>query len=89
MVGVTNTELSPGHIYLDANDNTGIRIDSDKLEIEMHEVLVVVYLIQEEVIKIKQEPNKGKKVKNKNPVQDILKIGDWTGGDVVLPLPMA
>lgn len=39
------------HIYLDANDKN-VKIDSDKLEIAVHDVLVIVYEDKTEVIKI-------------------------------------
>lgn len=39
------------HIYLDAND-TQVKIDSDKLEIARHDVLVVVYEDKTEVVKV-------------------------------------
>ncbi|KAH7303807.1 thioredoxin-like protein [Stachybotrys elegans] len=74
------------HIYVDAND-THVRIDSDKLEIEMHEVLVIMYKDKEEVVKISKGPNKGKKMPHKNLVTDIVKIGEWHGGDTVVALP--
>jgi hypothetical protein len=39
------------HIYLDAND-THLKIDSDKLEIHRHDVLVIVFQDKSEVVKI-------------------------------------
>lgn len=39
------------HIYLDANDSH-VKIDSDKLEIARHDVLVIVYEDKTEVIKV-------------------------------------
>ena len=105
------------HIYLDAND-TNVKIDSDKMEIARHDVLVIVYENKTEVVKIVSAhgktprkrylgrdkhiavsdlrtpeqgkgPNKGKKVPHKNVVKDIVKIGEWVGGDMIYELPMA
>ncbi|KAI8631939.1 thioredoxin-like protein [Xylariaceae sp. FL1651] len=76
------------HIFLDAND-THVRIDTDKAETTKHDVLVIVYEDSSETIKIAKGPNKGKKVVHKNVVKDIAKIGEWEGGDLVLPLPMS
>ncbi|KAI0907296.1 thioredoxin-like protein [Ustulina deusta] len=76
------------HIYLDAND-TNVRIDSDKLQIARHDVLVVVYQDKTEVVKIGKGPNKGKKIPHRNVVTDIVKIGEWTGGDMIYDLPVA
>ncbi|KAI0468484.1 thioredoxin-like protein [Xylaria cf. heliscus] len=76
------------HIHLDAND-TNVKIDSDKLEITRHDVLVVVYEDRSEVVKIGKGPNKGKKVPHKNVVKDIVKIGEWSGGDMIYDLPVA
>jgi hypothetical protein len=39
------------HIYLDAND-THVKIDSDKLEIHRHDVVIIVFEDKSEVIKI-------------------------------------
>lgn len=33
-------------------------------------------------------PNKSKKVTHKNVVQDIVKIGEWVGGDMIYELPI-
>lgn len=52
-----------------------------------YEVVLVTYKDKEEVVKIGKGPNKGKKVAHKNLVTNITKIGDWTGGDIVLSLP--
>ncbi|OAL02458.1 DUF1223-domain-containing protein [Phaeosphaeriaceae sp. SRC1lsM3a] len=74
------------HIYLDAND-TEIRIDSDKVEAEVHDVLVVLYRSGEEVVKVGKGANKGKKIRHRNVVKQVMKIGEWSGGDLTLPLP--
>ncbi|KAH8893679.1 DUF1223-domain-containing protein [Thozetella sp. PMI_491] len=75
------------HIYLDTND-THAKIDSDKLEIARHDVLIIVYEDKSEVVKIGKGPNKGKKVTLKNVVKEIVKIGEWSGGDMLYELPM-
>ncbi|RFU27311.1 hypothetical protein B7463_g9031, partial [Scytalidium lignicola] len=74
------------HIYVDAND-TDVRIDSDKQEIEAHDILVVVYDAKSEKVKVGKGPNKGKKMEHRNVVKEIMKIGEWTGGTIVVPLP--
>ncbi|KAI1372258.1 thioredoxin-like protein [Hypoxylon crocopeplum] len=76
------------HIYVDAND-TDVRIDSDKDQIESHDILVVVFDAKSEKIKVAKGPNKGKKMEHRNVVKDIMKIGEWVGGTIVVPLPMA
>ncbi|KAJ8121370.1 hypothetical protein ONZ43_g2157 [Nemania bipapillata] len=76
------------HIHIDAND-TNVKIDSDKLEVARHDVLVIVYEDKTETIKIGKGPNKGKKVPHKNIVKDIVKIGDWTGGNMIYDLPVS
>ncbi|KAI0110410.1 thioredoxin-like protein [Nemania sp. FL0031] len=76
------------HILLDAND-TNVKIDSDKLETTRHDVLVIVYEDKTEVVKIGKGPNKGKKVPHKNVVRDIVKIGEWTGGNMIYDLPVS
>ncbi|KAH7109521.1 thioredoxin-like protein [Dactylonectria macrodidyma] len=74
------------HIYLDAND-TDVLIDSDRLESEPHDILLVLYNSRDEVVKIGKGPNKGKKVNHRNLVTNIIKIGQWTGGNLMVPLP--
>ncbi|KAJ9138424.1 DUF1223-domain-containing protein [Pleurostoma richardsiae] len=74
------------HIYVDAND-TDVRIDSDKQEIEPHDILLVVFDTKSEKVKVGKGPNKGKKIEHRNVVKEVTKIGEWTGGTVVVPLP--
>lgn len=74
------------NIYLDAND-TEIRIDSDKAEAEVHDILVVIYRGGDEIVKIGKGPNKGKKLKHHNVVKNVMKIGEWSGGNLTLALP--
>ena len=75
------------HIYVDTND-TDVRIDSDKQEIEPHDILVVTYDPQPQTIKVGKGPNKGKKLPHRNIVKEITKIGEWTGGNIVVPFPV-
>ncbi|KAK3677509.1 hypothetical protein LTR78_002359 [Recurvomyces mirabilis] len=75
------------HIFLDTND-THVKLDTDKLEIEPHDVNVIVYRATTEVVKIGKGPNKGKKVPHKNVVDQIVNIGTWNGGDNLYELPM-
>ncbi len=75
------------HIYVDSN-GTDVRIDSDKQEIDPHDILLVTYDTKPQTIKIGKGPNKGKKVAHKNTVKELVKIGEWTGGNIVIPLPV-
>ncbi|RYC55826.1 hypothetical protein CHU98_g10384 [Xylaria longipes] len=70
-------------IYLDGN-NTNVKINSDKLEIARYNVVVIVYEDKSEVVKIGEGPSKGKKVPYKNVAKDIVKIGEWTWGDMII-----
>lgn len=74
------------HIYADAND-TEVRIDSDKMQVEPHDVLVVVYSGKEETVKVGAGPNKRKKMNHRNVVMNVMKIGEWTGGNLTIELP--
>ncbi|KAK9775141.1 putative secreted protein [Seiridium cardinale] len=80
------------HIYVDANYETGVRIDTDKQGLgessASYEVCVVVYEDKTEDIKIKKGPNKGKKVPHKNVVKEIINLGEWKGGDAGYQLPI-
>ncbi len=74
------------HIYLDAND-TDVRIDSDAGMVERHDIIVIMYQAGDEKVKIGKGPNKGKKLDHRNRVTNVVKIGEWTGGNVTVPLP--
>lgn len=79
------------HIYVDAND-THIRIDSDKPvseEEKPFDITVVVYKTGDEIVKAGKGPNKGKKIPHRNVVQNVMKVGEWAGGDVEVALPTA
>jgi hypothetical protein len=74
------------NIYLDVND-TEVRIDSDRGEAESHDILVVVYGSGEEVVKVGKGVNKGKKIRHRNVVRQVMKFGEWRGGNMTLALP--
>ncbi|KAE8450887.1 hypothetical protein EG329_005327 [Mollisiaceae sp. DMI_Dod_QoI] len=74
------------HISLDTN-GTDLRIDSDRTEIETHDIVLVKYDPQPQLIKIGKGPNKGKKLNHRNLVKEITKVGEWKGGNLMLPLP--
>ncbi|KAI5457489.1 thioredoxin-like protein [Mariannaea sp. PMI_226] len=76
------------HIYLDSNDSE-VRIDSDKYEVAPHDILVVIYKATDEVVKVGSGPNKRKKMNHRNVVVDVVKIGEWTGGNISVALPMS
>ncbi len=79
----------PWHIYLDAND-AEVRIDSDvgvEMMVARHDIIVIVYRAGDEKVKIGKGPNKGKKLDHRNRVTNVMKIGEWMGGDLTVALP--
>ena len=82
------------HIYLDVND-TEFRIDPDKPlpmlmtehNTETYDILVVVFRDGAETVKVRKSPNKGKKINHMNVVKNVMKIGEWQGGNMTLMLP--
>lgn len=74
------------NIYLDAND-TDVRIDSTAETVDRHDIIVILYRASDEKVKIGKGPNKGKKLNHRNAVTSVMKIGEWTGGNLTLPLP--
>lgn len=54
-----------------------------------HDVITAVYRASDDSIKIGKGPNKGKKLVHRNVVTDVIKLGEWQGGDMVLALPAA
>jgi len=74
------------NIYLDAND-TDVRIDSTAETVDRHDIFVILYRASDEKVKIGKGPNKGKKLNHRNAVTNVMKIGEWTGGNLTLPLP--
>ncbi|KAI9155679.1 NAD(P)-binding protein [Paramyrothecium foliicola] len=74
------------NIHVHVND-TDIRIDSDKLDPEPHDILVVTYKDGDDKIKIGKGPNKGKKLVHRNVVAGVIKAGEWQGGNLTVPLP--
>ncbi|KAK5659688.1 hypothetical protein OQA88_898 [Cercophora sp. LCS_1] len=77
------------HVYVDVND-TDVRIDSDRQvgEVGPYEIVVVVYDPAPQTVKVKKGPNKGTKIEHVNLVKEVARIGEWTGGDVTVPLPV-
>lgn len=76
------------NIYIDANDNE-VRVDTDTVEAQPHEVLLVLFDSKDQNIKVGKGPNKGKKLNHRNVVTDVIKVGDWTGGNAVWALPVS
>jgi len=76
------------HVYLDVNE-TDVRIDSDRQagEAGPYDIVVAVYDPAPQTVKVKKGPNKGVKMEHVNLVKEVVKIGDWTGGDLTVPLP--
>lgn len=76
----------PWHIYLDVND-TDVKIDSDAEMVDEHDIILVLYKGGDEQVKIRSGSNKGVKFGHRNVVTDLVKVGKWSGGDTMLPLP--
>ncbi len=56
----------------------------------VYDILVAAYdLPSGDKVKIAKGPNKGKKVEHRNVVRSLTKIGEWSAGNVVVPLPPA
>ncbi|KPI41937.1 uncharacterized protein AB675_5461 [Cyphellophora attinorum] len=66
-----------------------IRIASDRTEAEHCDVTVVAYNSREQAVKVGAGPNKKKKIAHNNVVVDMMKLGTWNGGNVLLALPAA
>ena len=76
----------PWHIVVDTTD-IALRIDSDCMEVRSFEIYLVNYDPKTEVVKLGKGPNKGKKITHRNLVKEIIKIGDWIGGNLTIALP--
>ncbi|TVY46046.1 hypothetical protein LSUB1_G000168 [Lachnellula subtilissima] len=76
----------PWHVIVDTNE-TELRIDSDGTDVGTFDICLVTYDPKVEVVKVKKGANKGKKITNRNLVKDIVKIGEWNGGNVTIGLP--
>lgn len=74
------------HILVDTNE-TELRIDSDGMDVGMFDIYLVNYDPRAQVVKVGKGPNKGKKITHKNLVKDVIRIGEWTGGNLTLTLP--
>ena len=55
----------------------------------VHDIMIAVYRATDESVKIGKGPNKGKKLVHRNIVTDVIKLGEWRGGDKTVSLPMA
>lgn len=67
--------------------NAELKITSNRFEAETHDVLIVKYDPMQQEIKIGKGPNKGKKMINRNLVKEVMKIGEWKGGEAMISLP--
>lgn len=67
--------------------NAELKITSNRIEAESHHVLIVTYDPMQQEIKVGKGPNKGKRIKNRNLVKEVRKVGEWKGGETVIPLP--
>ncbi|KAG4418855.1 hypothetical protein IFR04_007979 [Cadophora malorum] len=77
---------APWHIVVDTND-TELRIDSEGVDVGLFDIYLVNYDPKNHVVKVGKGPNKGKKIAHRNLVKDIVKIGEWTGGNLTIDLP--
>jgi len=82
-------------VYLDINDQeSAVRIDSDRVVVEegdgseVFEVVMAVYDPRPQTVKVKSGTNKGKKLEHQNVVTELVRVGEWRGANVTLPLPM-
>jgi hypothetical protein len=76
----------PWHIVVDTNDME-LRIDSDGMEVGSFDICLVNYDPKMQVVKVGKGPNKGKKITHRNMVKEIIKIGEWYGGNLTIALP--
>ncbi|PVH81132.1 hypothetical protein DL98DRAFT_548763 [Cadophora sp. DSE1049] len=76
----------PWHIVVDTND-TELRIDSEGVDVGLFDIYLVNYDPKNQVVKVGKGPNKGKKIAHRNLVRDIVKIGEWMGGNLTIDLP--
>lgn len=67
--------------------NAELKITSNQFEAETHDVLIVKYDSMQQEIKIGKGPNKGKKMMHRNLVKEVMKVGEWNGGEAMIPLP--
>lgn len=67
--------------------NAELKITSNRFEAETHDVLIVKYDPMQQEIKIGKGPNKGKKMMNRKLVKEVMKVGEWKGGEAVILLP--
>ena len=58
-----------------------------QMEADVHDILIVLYRSGEVVVKVGEEPNKGKKIEHGNIVKHDMKTGQRSGGDFTLVLP--
>ncbi|KAH7312974.1 thioredoxin-like protein [Rhexocercosporidium sp. MPI-PUGE-AT-0058] len=76
----------PWHIIVDTND-AELRIDSDGEDVGPFDIYLVNYDPKTVVVKVGKGPNKGKKISHKNLVKDVIRIGEWSGGNLTIDLP--
>jgi hypothetical protein len=76
----------PWHIIVDTNE-TELRVDSDGVDVGLFDICLVNYDPKVQVVKVGKGPNKGKKISHRNLVKDIIKIGEWTGGNLTIGMP--
>ena len=67
--------------------NAELKLTSNRSEAETHDVLIIKYDPVQREVKVGKGPNKGKKIMHRNLVKGVMKVGEWKGGEAVIPLP--
>ena len=67
-------------VGIDKIGENEVRIASEQVEAEHHDVLVIVYDPKSVTVKVEKGPNKRKKMEHRNVVEDVVKIEEWSGG---------
>lgn len=57
------------------------------MDVGKYEICLVNYDPRVQLVKVGKGPNKGKKVAHRNVVKDVIKIGEWNGGNLTIGLP--
>jgi hypothetical protein len=78
---------SPLVVGMEKATETQVKIASDTVEAEVHDVIIISYSSKTETVKVGKGPNKGKKMVHVNPVKAVSKIEEWAGGPRVIDLP--
>ena len=64
-----------------------LKITSDKSEAETHDVLLLRCDLEMQEVKIGKGTNKGKKLAHRDLLEELMKIGEWKGGERAVRSP--